>query len=158
MLREQQDRYLPIANVSRIMKMALPSQHGKVELALRVVVPWSSGSPRAATAEVGCGPRADSSASPQIARDAKECVQEAVSEFVSFITSEASDRCLSEKRKTITSDDIIVAMQTLGFDNYIEPLRQYIANYRYVSTRVAVCLLFFRLPCWPTLLPPEKEC
>lgn len=99
LLREQQDRYLPIANVSRIMKMALPGPHGK------------------------------------IARDAKECVQEAVSEFVSFITSEASDRCLSEKRKTITSDDIIVAMQTLGFDNYIDPLRQYISNYRYAMNK-----------------------
>ena len=70
-------------------------------------------------------------------------MQEAVSEFVSFITSEASDRCLSEKRKTITSDDIIVAMQTLGFDSYIEPLRQYIANYRYVR--------YFSVPSFPSL-------
>ena len=28
----------------------------------------------------------------KIAKDAKECVQECVSEFISFITSEASDR------------------------------------------------------------------
>ena len=93
----EQDRYLPIANVARIMKMALPEQHGK------------------------------------IARDAKECVQEAVSEFVCFITSEASERCISEKRKTISSDDILVAMQTLGFDDYIEPLREYMTNFRAAS-------------------------
>ena len=54
-LREQ-DRFLPIANVARIMKLSIPKT-GK------------------------------------IAKDAKECVQECVSEFVSFITSEASDRC-----------------------------------------------------------------
>ena len=29
----------------------------------------------------------------KIAKDARECVQECVSEFISFITSEASDRC-----------------------------------------------------------------
>lgn len=49
-LREQ-DRYLPIANVSRIMKRILPD-------------------------------------SAKIAKDAKECVQECVSEFIAFVTSE----------------------------------------------------------------------
>jgi len=47
----EQDRFLPIANISRIMKKALP-------------------------------------ANAKIAKDAKEAVQECVSEFISFITSE----------------------------------------------------------------------
>lgn len=47
----EQDRFLPIANISRIMKKALPSN-------------------------------------AKIAKDAKETVQECVSEFISFITSE----------------------------------------------------------------------
>ncbi|KAF3859617.1 hypothetical protein F7725_022016 [Dissostichus mawsoni] len=59
----EQDIYLPIANVARIMKNA-------------------------------------------------ECV----SEFISFITSEASERCHQEKRKTINGEDILFAMSTLGFD------------------------------------------
>lgn len=50
----EQDRYLPIANISRIMKKSLP-QNAK------------------------------------IAKDAKETVQECVSEFISFITSECVD-------------------------------------------------------------------
>ncbi len=62
------------------------------------------------------------SPSPQIAKDAKECVQECVSEFISFITSEASERCHQEKRKTINGEDILFAMSTLGFDMYVEPL------------------------------------
>ena len=37
----------------------------------------------------------------KIAKEAKECVQECVSEFISFITSEAAERCQQEKRKTI---------------------------------------------------------
>jgi len=91
-LREQ-DRFLPIANVARIMKKGIPKQ-GK------------------------------------IAKDAKECVQECVSEFISFITSEASERCQQEKRKTINGEDILFAMSTLGFDNYVEPLKQYLTKYR----------------------------
>ncbi len=48
---KEQDRFLPIANVARIMKRALPEN-------------------------------------AKIAKEAKECVQECVSEFISFITSE----------------------------------------------------------------------
>ncbi|CAB0035995.1 unnamed protein product [Trichogramma brassicae] len=91
-LREQ-DRFLPIANVAKIMKRAIPDA-GK------------------------------------IAKDARECVQECVSEFISFITSEASDRCHMEKRKTINGEDILFAMTTLGFDNYVEPLKLYLQNHK----------------------------
>ncbi|GMH26409.1 hypothetical protein Nepgr_028252 [Nepenthes gracilis] len=89
----EQDRLLPIANISRIMKKALPT-NGK------------------------------------IAKDAKETVQECVSEFISFITSEASDKCHREKRKTINGDDLLWAMATLGFEEYIEPLKLYLTRYR----------------------------
>ncbi|XP_008313460.1 nuclear transcription factor Y, beta a [Cynoglossus semilaevis] len=91
----EQDIYLPIANVARIMKNAVP-QTGK------------------------------------IAKDAKECVQECVSEFISFITSEASERCHQEKRKTINGEDILFAMSTLGFDMYVEPLKIYLQKFREV--------------------------
>lgn len=89
----EQDRFLPIANISRIMKKALP-QNAK------------------------------------ISKEAKECVQECVSEFISFITSEACDKCLGERRKTISGDDILYAMVTLGFEKYAEPLKVYLGRYR----------------------------
>ena len=91
----EQDRFLPIANISRIMKKALP-------------------------------------ANAKIAKDAKETVQECVSEFISFITSEASDKCQREKRKTINGDDLLWAMCTLGFEEYVEPLKVYLHKYREV--------------------------
>lgn len=89
----------------------------------------------------------------KIAKEAKECVQECVSEFISFITSEgeaplwpkchvdtldwrfivASDRCQQEKRKTINGEDILWAMQSLGFENYTEALKIYLGKYREVS-------------------------
>ncbi|KAJ0960181.1 hypothetical protein J5N97_002027 [Dioscorea zingiberensis] len=64
---KEQDRFLPIANVSRIMKKSLPGN-------------------------------------AKISKEAKEIVQECVSEFISFITGEASDKCQREKRKTINGD------------------------------------------------------
>jgi histone H3/H4 len=70
--------------------------------------------------------------STKIGKDAKECVQECVSEFISFITSEAAERSLVEKRKTIGGEDILYAMGTLGFDNYAEVLKIYLAKLREV--------------------------
>ncbi|CAN6574095.1 unnamed protein product [Malus baccata var. baccata] len=78
----EQDRFLPIANVSRIMKKALP-------------------------------------ANAKISKDAKETVQEC-----------ASDKCQREKRKTINGDDLLWAMTTLGFEEYVEPLKVYLQKYR----------------------------
>lgn len=109
-LREQ-DRFLPIANIAKIMKRGIP-EPGK------------------------------------IAKDARECVQECVSEFISFITSEASERCHMEKRKTINGEDILFAMTTLGFDSYVEPLKLYLQKYR----EVRVCILISTFS-----RPKEKE-
>uniref|UniRef100_A0A0K8TR36 Putative nuclear transcription factor y subunit beta-like protein n=1 Tax=Tabanus bromius TaxID=304241 RepID=A0A0K8TR36_TABBR len=92
LLREQ-DRFLPICNIVKIMKKAIP-ENGK------------------------------------IAKDARECIQECVSEFISFITSEAIDRSHEENRKTVNGDDILHAMNVLGFENYIEPLSLYLYKYR----------------------------
>jgi nuclear transcription Y subunit beta len=66
----------------------------------------------------------------QIAKDARECVQECISEFISFVTSEASDRCQVEKRKTINGEDVLFAMNALGFDTYVEPLKLYLKKFR----------------------------
>ncbi|TVY78873.1 Nuclear transcription factor Y subunit beta [Fusarium oxysporum f. sp. cubense] len=90
---KEQDRWLPIANVARIMKNALPEN-------------------------------------AKIAKEAKECMQECVSEFISFITSEASEKCQQEKRKTVNGEDILFAMTSLGFENYAEALKVYLSKYR----------------------------
>jgi len=38
-----------------------------------------------------------------------------------------------EKRKTINGDDLIFALQNLGFEEYVPPLQAYLAQYRRVS-------------------------
>lgn len=72
----------------------------------------------------------DLPANAKIAKDAKDTVQECVSEFISFITSEASDKCQREKRKTINGEDLLWAMGRLDFNEYIEPLKIYLAKFR----------------------------
>ncbi|KAJ8562805.1 hypothetical protein K7X08_031257 [Anisodus acutangulus] len=42
----------------------------------------------------------------------------------------ASDKCQKEKRKTINGDDLIWALTTLGFEDYVEPLKAYFIRYR----------------------------
>ncbi|GJN13298.1 hypothetical protein PR202_ga31653 [Eleusine coracana subsp. coracana] len=66
----------------------------------------------------------------KVADDAKEVIQECVSEFISFVTGEANDRCHGEHRKTVTAEDIVWAMERLGFDNYVAPLKSYIQRMR----------------------------
>ena len=90
---KEQDRYLPIANIGRIMKQALPSE-------------------------------------AKISKEARETVQECVSEFISFITSEACEKCKSGNRKTINGDDLLYALNQLGFDRYIETLNIYYQKYK----------------------------
>ncbi|OLL21676.1 Nuclear transcription factor Y subunit beta [Neolecta irregularis DAH-3] len=66
----------------------------------------------------------------KIAKDAKECIQESVSEFISFVTSEASEKCHNEKRKTINGDDIVFSLNTLGFEKYGDALKPYLEKFR----------------------------
>ncbi|GMJ11570.1 NUCLEAR FACTOR Y, SUBUNIT B9, LEAFY COTYLEDON 1, EMBRYO DEFECTIVE 212 [Hibiscus trionum] len=89
----EQDQFMPIANVIRIMRRILPT-HAK------------------------------------ISDDAKETIQECVSEYISFVTGEANERCQREQRKTITAEDVLWAMGKLGFDDYVEPLTVYLNRYR----------------------------
>ncbi|KAL2940981.1 Nuclear transcription factor Y subunit B-4 [Bienertia sinuspersici] len=57
-------------------------------------------------------------------------MQECVTEFIGFVTGEASDKCHKENRKTVNGDDICWALSTLGFDNYGEAITQYLHKYR----------------------------
>jgi len=79
----------------------------------------------------------------KISKESKEAIQVCVSEFVSFITSESSDKCRLDKRKTINGEDILWAMETLGFAEYIQPLKLYLKKYRSVRRLFHSFLSYF---------------
>lgn len=84
----------------------------------------------------------------KISKEAKECMQECVSEFISFVTSEATERCSAERRKTVNGEDILFALTSLGFENYSEVLKIYLAKYRQVGSMSVLfgkCLMFRRV-------------
>jgi hypothetical protein len=53
--------------------------------------------------------------------------------FANNQCSSASEKCQQEKRKTVNGEDILFAMTSLGFENYGEALKIYLARYREVS-------------------------
>lgn len=87
------ERLVPIANVTRIMKKALPN------------------------------------ASNKSSKEAREAMQACVSEFIAYVTKEASAKATEEKRRTITGTDIVWALDNLGF-SYSTPLHDYLTRYR----------------------------
>ncbi|KAK8048881.1 hypothetical protein PG994_010611 [Apiospora phragmitis] len=112
---KEQDRWLPIANAqgaSRLDKFDIYDANirnfAPVARIMKMALPENA----------------------KIAKEAKECMQECVSEFISFITSEASEKCHQEKRKTVNGEDILFAMTSLGFENYAEALKIYLSKYR----------------------------
>ena len=66
----------------------------------------------------------------KLSKSSKETFQECVSEFISFITSEANDKCNIEKRKIIKGEDIIYALNNLGFEKYCPILELYLDKYK----------------------------
>ncbi|VAI73039.1 unnamed protein product [Triticum turgidum subsp. durum] len=66
----------------------------------------------------------------KISDDAKEAIQECVSEFISFVTGEANERCRMQHRKTVNAEDIMWALNRLGFDDYVVPLSVFLHRMR----------------------------
>ena len=66
----------------------------------------------------------------KISKRAKETIQECATEFISFVTGEASERCRRERRKTVNGDDVCHAMRSLGLDHYADAMHRYLQRYR----------------------------
>jgi len=68
----------------------------------------------------------------KIAKKGVETVQEIVTEFILFVTSEACDLARDENRGTIRGDDVLKALQKLGFDAYYNEVYRYNERYKEV--------------------------
>ncbi|KAK8962233.1 Nuclear transcription factor Y subunit B-2 [Platanthera guangdongensis] len=59
-------------------------------------------------------------------------------EFISFNIGEPSDKCLRAKPKTTNDDDLLWAMATLGFSEYVEHLNIYLQKFREMEGKKGV--------------------
>lgn len=71
----------------------------------------------------------------KIAKDSKEIMQRAASEFIAIITCNAKEICQSENRKTLNGEDLIRAMENLGMPYYSELCRVFLNRYREASKK-----------------------
>ncbi|CZS92377.1 uncharacterized protein RAG0_02788 [Rhynchosporium agropyri] len=70
----------------------------------------------------------------KISKEAKECMQKCVGEFISFITSEAAEKVAENDGygtlEAINCNDILASMSDLGFEDYAKVLRKHMSHYR----------------------------
>jgi nuclear transcription Y subunit beta len=131
----EQDRFLPIANVSRIMKKALPSNAKISKDAKETVQECVSEFISFITGMSSIFMFSVCVRMFTILASLEEHLEFCLSVMVQTImwaanAGEASDKCQREKRKTINGDDLLWAMSTLGFEDYVEPLKVYLHKYR----------------------------
>ncbi|CAK7340675.1 unnamed protein product [Dovyalis caffra] len=71
----------------------------------------------------------------RISKEAKRRMQECATEFVSFVTGEASSKCQKDHRKIVNGDDVCWALSSLGFDDCAEATVRYLHKYREAAER-----------------------
>lgn len=66
----------------------------------------------------------------QVGKEAKLAFSKASGIFVLYLVSCALDICKESKRSTISAADIFAALEEVEFDEYKDPLRDYLNKYR----------------------------
>ncbi|RLN11971.1 nuclear transcription factor Y subunit B-1-like [Panicum miliaceum] len=69
----------------------------------------------------------------KITGDAKEAVDNCLVEFCAVFIAAAVEECRRDKRTTVTGDDLILALNNLGFEDYVRPLAVYLRRFREVE-------------------------
>ncbi|PHU12930.1 hypothetical protein BC332_19860 [Capsicum chinense] len=78
--------------------------------------------------------------------DAVEAIQKIMSYFIQRITIKANEYCHMNKRKIVTAEDILWAMNNVGLNNYMEFLTDYLHKYHKENS-----MHYLR----PTIVPPS---
>ncbi|KAG1687753.1 hypothetical protein DVH05_004622 [Phytophthora capsici] len=123
---EPEDKmYLPPKLISKIMYRALPGDH-KEETESKGRTPSPAVSPAHSVQDL------DSSDSISISDDAVTFMQECVTEFLLYFTSEARDLSIMQNRRTkkgvglsISGNNVVEGMENLGFTSYARVLSGY---------------------------------
>ncbi|XP_021355001.1 DNA polymerase epsilon subunit 3-like [Mizuhopecten yessoensis] len=65
-----------------------------------------------------------------VSKEARLAISKAASVFVLYATSCSNNFALKGKRKTITAQDVMSAMDDMEFEHFVDPLQQCLESYR----------------------------
>lgn len=65
-----------------------------------------------------------------ISKEARAAISKAASVFVLFATSCANNFAMKSKRKTLTGQDVLAAMEDMEFEKFVEPLKESLEAFR----------------------------
>lgn len=63
-------------------------------------------------------------------RETRDALIECCIEFIMIVTTESNDIAERESKKTIACEHVLQALETLGFYDYIEPIKSVIAQHK----------------------------
>mmetsp|Transcript_26644 Transcript_26644/g.52503 ORF Transcript_26644/g.52503 Transcript_26644/m.52503 type:complete len:218 (+) Transcript_26644:24-677(+) len=66
----------------------------------------------------------------QVAKEVKQSFAKAAGLFILYLTSTANDFCKQARRQTVSATDVLNAVEELEFDEFLEPLQQFLSAYR----------------------------
>ncbi|KAL1827923.1 hypothetical protein ACET3Z_006335 [Daucus carota] len=66
----------------------------------------------------------------EISADAVQSVQQCVIKFIRYVTAETKTRCGEGMSTTMTAQDVLIALNKLGFGHYIGPLFTYLNRFQ----------------------------
>ncbi|KAM0849109.1 hypothetical protein ACQ4PT_053934 [Festuca glaucescens] len=59
-----------------------------------------------------------------------DAVDQCALQFAQLITTKATEECRKDRRSIVTGNDLINAMEILGFDHYVRPISEYLRWHR----------------------------
>ncbi|CAO3686530.1 unnamed protein product [Rhizopus stolonifer] len=64
------------------------------------------------------------------AKDTRDLLIDCCVEFIHLIASEANEICEKETKKTIAGEHVVAALQTLGYENYVEEVEDVFRDHK----------------------------
>jgi len=69
----------------------------------------------------------------KVSDGAKEMIQQSATNYITHVTRKAKEKCQSEYRKIMNADDLLWAIENVGFDEYIGPLSTFLQRCRHIE-------------------------
>ena len=69
----------------------------------------------------------------KISKDSITIVQKCATEFIACLTAELMEPSIRGNRTSITTDDIICALESLGFEHYVEHVKNCLVEYEKIQ-------------------------